>query len=482
MLLLYAAGLRQNLPYAKEADEDLIVSAAGNIAETGDLNPRVFSWPASTSIYPLALGYKVAGLTDIETDGMMFVDPRRGQFVMPARVMSVAYAFGAAVVLFVLVRSVFDRSVAFAALILGAASPLMAGYAQLARPDTAAVFFASALLLAVIRASERPTARRYAIAGALLGLGVATRYFVVALAPVVAVAALAAPVPWRRRFTLVGVAAIVSFAVFAIVTPYFFLDFEQAWHNLRTEARDTHPGADGLSRPENLWWYLAVALPDDMGWPLAFVASAGCLGLLVKGPWARRYAVLGAGLFLLGTSAAALHWARWVIPVLPWFGVAAAWLVFGAARNLAPRLGTRPAWLAVPLVAALAAWPVGRAVFQDVRNARVSTRVLAREWIVENLPPGTSILQEWYGATLSGTDYDDHSVFSVTFPDAQQYTPEYQVVVSTQYDRFYAEPERYGPQVAAYDQLFATGELVAEFEPSLVRGGPVIRVYRTKAP
>lgn len=479
LLLLYAGGLRQHLPYAQESDEHIIVSTAANIAGSGDLNPGNFSWPASTSIYPLALGYRALGLTDVQTDGLMLVDPRRVRTILPARVMSVGFAFGLAIVLYLAARRLFDRGVALAAAVFGGATPLLAGYAQLARPDTAAAFFAAGFLLAVVRANERPTMQRYAVAGALLGLGVATRYFVVMLAPLVAVAALTTTLSWRRRAALVGLAAVASFAVFAAATPYFFLDFDQAWRNLRTEARDTHPGADGLSRPENLWWYLTVAVPGDLGWPLAIVAYAGCVGLLVRGPWPRRLPVLGAGLFLLGTSLSALHWARWVIPVLPWFGLTAAWAVVAAARGLAPYLPLRGAQVAIVAVLVLAAWPAGNAVLQDVRNARASTRVQAREWMIDNLPPGTSIVQEWYGATLAGTDFDDHAVFSVMFPEAEQYAPEYQVVVSTQYDRFYAEPERYAVQVAAYDRLFATGDLVVEFEPSLVRGGPVIRVYRT---
>ena len=56
---------------------------------------------------------------------------------------------------------------------------------------------------------------------------------------------------------------------------------------------------------------------------------------------------------------------------------------------------------------------------------------------------------------------------------------QYLVASSSMYGRFFAEPARYGPEVAFYQALF-TEELLTEIVPTATRGGPVIRIYRLR--
>jgi len=120
-------------------------------------------------------------------------------------------------------------------------------------------------------------------------------------------------------------------------------------------------------------------------------------------------------------------------------------------------------------------------VLSDVRQASPSTRVLAREWIIRNLPTGSRIAQEWYTAPLVGTDFVVSEQWSLaaghTVDDYRYDGYSYLVVSSAMYERFLAEPDRYVSEVAFYQTLFAEGCLLQRFEPSATRGGPVIRIY-----
>ena len=52
------------------------------------------------------------------------------------------------------------------------------------------------------------------------------------------------------------------------------------------------------------------------------------------------------------------------------------------------------------------------------------------------------------------------------------------IVSSSMYDRFYAEPELYPAQVAFYNNLSEQAMLLQTFAPSLLRGGPTVKIYR----
>ncbi len=50
------------------------------------------------------------------------------------------------------------------------------------------------------------------------------------------------------------------------------------------------------------------------------------------------------------------------------------------------------------------------------------------------------------------------------------------------YDRHFREPDRYPGAVGFYADLFTEGRLLQRFEPSNIRGGPVIRIYGIEDP
>src|SRR5207244_10839479 len=54
---------------------------------------------------------------------------------------------------------------------------------------------------------------------------------------------------------------------------------------------------------------------------------------------------------------------------------------------------------------------------------------------------------------------------------------EYLVASNAMYDRYLAEADRYAAEAEFYRTLFREGELLEQFSPSRVRGGPIIRVY-----
>ena len=144
--------------------------------------------------------------------------------------------------------------------------------------------------------------------------------------------------------------------------------------------------------------------------------------------------------------------------------------------------------------------PADGIIHLGLQHANPSTRLAAREWIVAHIPTGSRIAEEWYTAPLVADDFYGYSrnrYAPVTVDSAKRYLVlerhaladdrtladyrregfEYLVVSNAMYDRYLAEPGRYGAEADFYRTLFREGQLLEQFWPSRVRGGPIIRVY-----
>lgn len=491
-LAVHAWGLRRDLPYTPETDEPFLVEPALRIAWSGDWNPRWFGYPGSTVIYPLALGYRVA---HVVRDGGSFrgespmlrlrILATPGAYYLPARWLSVGYAVVAIVLVAVIGTMAAGSLVGAASALFALACPLAIDMARQVRSDSAATCFGLLCLALLFRLRDRPTLARQLLAGATAGLAIASRYVMAVLVPILL--AVDVELAWRRgphRWgdMLAGLVAVPL--VFCAVTPYLLLDLPTARASLAQAAawqHGGHLGADGRGPFGNLWWYLTDALPHAATPAHALLAVVG-LVVVLRGRESRLLLLVGyAALSLAGMSLATVHWARWTIPILPVLWILAAVGLRTVVERLRPVLGARAvAIVFAGAVAALSFAPATRVVAMSQLHAVPSTRIVAREWLLANVPPETRLAQEFYTAPLQGTHFVPEELFALSQQPLAYYRKRrfrYLLVSSAVYERFEAEPERYAEQVAFYRDLAAQATLRQEFTPSATRGGPVIRVY-----
>ncbi len=497
-LALHLLGIQRDLPFTSEIDEPQFVRRAVNIAATGDYNPGWFGSPGSMIIYPLAGIYHLwnaalHGGTLLGADsGLQSTFESNGsEFYLLGRLLTIFYAVATVPVIYLIGRRVFGERAGLIASGLFVLYPIAVTHAQMVRTDSAAAFFGALGLWLCLRLYDQPTARNRILAGLVIGLAISTRYFMVALIPVLAAVELL--VLWRqvrsRELTRLswlhgGLGLTAVAAAFAITTPYFFLDFTTAWGSVNHEARGTHLGADGLSRSENFIWYMTEAIPDSITWTQTMLAALGAV--LVA--WRRQpQQILLAGLaaiFLVGVSLSRLHWQRWLIPILPLLALLVGHALNVAIGWLSAYLKLRPAatrGLALLIVLLVSIWPAHTLVLQDIRQATPSTRILAREWLLQNLPAGSRIAKEAYTAPLDGKLFVITQHFSLGPLPLEKYVDdghEYIIVSEEIYGRYFAERSRYPSEVSFYETLFADWNLLQKFEPSNTRGGSEIRIYR----
>ena len=510
-LALHLFGIQRDLPFNPEIDEPHFVSPAVLIAGTGDLNPREFENPGSTLIYPLAGIYHV-WFAAAHDGTLLSPDPRLiatfesdpSDFYLLGRLLTIFYAVMAVPLIFLIGRRAFGERVALIGSALSVLYPIAVTHAQMVRTDSAAVFFGALGLWLCLRLYDRPTTRNQILAGFAIGLAIATRYFVAALIPVLL--AVDAMILWRQssqaqklRATWFGIGAgVLAVAVgFAVTTPYFFLDFTAAWEEITFQAQhSTHLGADALSRPENFLWYLTRAIPLSITWPETILAASG-VALAV---WRRRpkqiLLVLFTVVFLLGISRGPLHWQRWIIQILPMLALFAAYGLNAVIERLSAHLSlTLSAQRGLVLLAAvlLAVSPAYELVLQDFRQATPSTRLLAREWMLRNLPAGSRIVAETHTVPPDLGTFMISKPFSLVqtamggeldggYQSFQDDGYQYAIASGILYDLYVAEPDRYADEIVSYQTLFAKGRLLQEFRPSSFRGGPLITIYEIEEP
>jgi 4-amino-4-deoxy-L-arabinose transferase-like glycosyltransferase len=491
-LALECWAIPRDLPHVSEVDEPLAVRPALHIAATGDLNPHWFGHPASTSIYPLAGLYHVwdavahgGPLFSSNPDLARPSTTSRGEFFFIGRLWSIAFAVGAIPLVFLLGRRCFSTAVGLVGASLWALVPLAVHYGRIARSDSAAWFFALLSLLLIVRLLDHPTLRNHLLAGVSIGLGVSARYFIVTLIPVLAaggVIAMHRNVP-GASFRRIGAGVGAAVVTFLLTTPFFLLDWPAARRSLEVEW-GPHPGHDGFSRLGNLRWYLGNAIPNTITWPVAILAVAGIVLMLVRRRNARQLLLLAAAvLFVVGISMSDLHWERWPLPILPLatlFAAHALVTVVSALRAPAGQLAPAPATaVGLALVAIL---PAKEVLHLNALHSRPSTRLEAREWIAAHVPRGSIVVKEQKTAPLEGMGL--RAIYSRAVAESDRTVDEYRadgvqyfIMNAAVSGAFRTQPSRYPTEAAFYRQLLQESCLMHEFRPNAHVYGPTISIY-----
>jgi 4-amino-4-deoxy-L-arabinose transferase-like glycosyltransferase len=500
-LFIHLSGLRQELPYIAMIDEPSFLIPAAKIATTGDLNPGWFGHPGSTVIYPLAGIFKIyqrwfgvnlqPALQYSPNSWIFYLQADSWKLYLTGRILVALYSVFALVWIYMLGKKVFGTFEALLGIGFYSLYLIVVSHGQVIRTDAAATFWCMLSLWRIVEVYERPSWFNQWIAGACIGLSISSRYFMVTLVPVLFAVDVLLVMRCKESCKRIWLPAIFGLAsapiFFAISTPYFVLAFNDAFSGLIAQNSSRHTGADGLSPLQNLWWYVRFAIPKSITWAQYFFASLGAVIVLYRKQLLPIVLLGYVAIFLAGISLSNLHWQRWIIQILPILALFAA----HGLRTSISWLSARFKWshrlnqaaLCFAMIA-LAARPAYDLVLHNIQANTTTTRFLARQWMIDHLPPESKIAIEAYSAPLANSGFEYIEVFSLRdSKPLEQYYPEgyrYLVISSSVYGRYRAEPERYPEHIQFYEQLAKQGRLLYIIEPTLFHGGPVIQIYKLR--
>jgi hypothetical protein len=396
-LLLRLWGNDHGLPYAYNADENshFVPRAIGLYGHAW--HPDYFvNPPAYTYVLNVVFTVWFGGREGVSR--LFATDPTDVWVV--ARTVSAVFGTLAVWLLYLAGSRLLDRRVGLLAAGLSSVAFLPVFYSHLALNDVPTLAGVCLALYGVAGVLRLGRPRDYAVAGAGLGLACAAKYTGgIVLLPIIAAVAAQAAAPGGRQPAMRGavIALGASFAAFVAANPYAVLDFPAFWdgitHQSSAAAGGEQQGKLGLTHG-NGWVYYLWSFTWGLGW-LPLLAAVAAVPLLWHDE--RRLVWLLAPapvVFVLFMGMQDRFFGRWLLPVFPFMCLLAAY----AGIELAARLGRlrpalRPTLIALAAVALCAQGAIYSLHIGQVLS-REDTRNLAREWLVEHVPPRTKIVVE----------------------------------------------------------------------------------------
>jgi 4-amino-4-deoxy-L-arabinose transferase-like glycosyltransferase len=400
-ILLLAAALRlygigHSLPFVYNPDEANILARALSVARS--LDPQYYLYPSFFFYFLFAVmgGLFVVGKLVGRYDSLsafearFFEDP--SDFYLAGRVAVVLLALASIVLLERLASKHFGKTAGRAAAFFMAVAYVHARDSHYIKHDVPAGFLVVLFLWACDRAVSRKDLSAYLLAGAVLGVGFATHYYLIFLAPAFLIVHLASG--GREGLSRVAAAAAVSAVTFFLLSPFVILRLPTALEHMRANRQvvlDRSLG-QGTGLFPSLGLYVEFLLGQGLGYVLTGLVLAGLFSIARKD--ARGLALWAAfPVMFLAFLSYTFFAGRYLNPILPCLAAAAG----VAVSSIAARFG--PAAAVVTAVAA-AVQPLYLTLQVDRLFASTDTRTLARDWAIEKLSPGTTVALQSYSAPL----------------------------------------------------------------------------------
>jgi hypothetical protein len=504
--VLRIVGFKTGLPYVYNADENshFVPRAIGMFGHSP--NPDYFINPPAFTYVVYAL-FTVRWGTDPATIGGAFAADPTTAFALARAASAFLGALAVSLTAIAAARLFDDRRVGALAGALLAVAFLPSHYSHFALNDAPTLAPLAAALVGIAGIYRTGRTREYVLAGLGLGVAIATKYTAGIVLVTLVAAAFASPVAHARVRNLAFALALMC-AGFVAANPYALLDWSAFRDGLekQTETAGEEGGKLGLANTSG-WTYYLGTFTWGLGWLPSLFALGGAGALIAR---RRRLALLLAPapvLLFLYLGQQSRFFARWMLPIYPILCMLAAYAVIA----LAQRFGRRATLAMAALSALVLLQGLVFTVHNDLVLAKADSRLLARDWMVQNIPAGSKIVVEpiapdqWAmdvghpifesaGGTGSGNRWNkwrtSRSCFFngktitsgacpvVKIEDYERTTrPElvgnyerggfcFVVTGSTQYGRAYADPQDVPYALRYYDELKKRGEVVFRTSPS----------------
>ena len=398
-------GITFGLPHVRARPDELFVIGAAIGMHGGDANPHFFDYPG-LHLYVIAglyavfygIGRITGQFTSPETFVTNFREAWAPYFLIP-RVTAALFGTATIAVVYGIAATLLTRTAGVLAALFLSLAFLHVRDSHYATTDVPMTFFVMAAILAATRVRCGRRASDAWLAGILAGCATSTKYNAVfvtlALAAVEALHAWELRREWRRMLAETHIFRMAAgcILIFAVTNPYLFLDFGSAWKQLSGLAMQNEAG---MTPPELLgrgWTYhLPHSLRYGLGLPLLIAALSGFIWMVVRKPSAALvlgvfplayYAVVGMGHNVF---------VRYMIPIVPFLCLFAAYGVTELARLLAQAsLARREPLIAGALSLAIVAPTAASTIQFDYLLAQDDNRNVAARWVQQQVPPGSSI-------------------------------------------------------------------------------------------
>ncbi len=475
LIIVVSFGLRiwqigYGLPRLSFTDEPFFTTPALRIAN-GGLNPGWFGAPAQPQIYITGFVWgiwnsamNIADHTHLSAAQAFRQNPT--PFIVLGRLLSAMMGTVAVGLVYKLGRR-YSPAVGLTAAALVGFNFYLIDHSHVIRPDIWQTTFLLIAVSVMIRILEGTKSSRDWFVGAVaFGLAITEKFTSVLLL-------IGLPVVWvhlwrhgRMIWRRWAVAGLVAFTTIFVTAPFLFITPLRAAHDLALEIIQHHNIHTDLGPWHNLMNYFK-ALNWELGTGLALLGLGSYLWSTKKG-WHAWIDVpfIAALIYIATISLTSQSWDRWMIPVTTLLTVPMAAGLVWFWHLVKPRALV---FVVLALVFIAPAVRLGRTVvgFQLSHTAEQ-----AREWVLENVPAGSTLVVEPYGPVLS----DRYTVITTSSlglhpPTYYQQHNEHVLIAAGSRSALARTADRYGADssyahvAAGYDNVITQTKVAADFPP-----------------
>ncbi|MDO8658225.1 MAG: glycosyltransferase family 39 protein [Candidatus Levybacteria bacterium] len=406
-------------------------------------NPHFFAYGS----FPLYL-LKISG------NILSNFDPLLGSYDkinLVGRAISAFFDLGSLFVIFLLAKKLFNKKIALLAGFFYAISTLPIQLAHFYAVDTILTFFITLTLYCLINFYEKPNFKNSLFVGFFFGLSLATKtsalVLILAIGTAIAIDFILIflknphrPHTWfphipkfLKRLFVDGITMTAATTItFLLAEPYALIDFKEFWKQTLEQSQMTR---DAFTFPYTLQYvgktpYL-YELKNVFLWGLGPVlATLSFLGLFyfsykaikqLASPQggSNNKAVILLVFFIIYFAVVgkfAVGWMRYMLPLYPLlclFGGLFAWHLLKFIQNKFSHHKFSIFNFKFLILLALLAWPLS---FMHIYS-KPNTRVLASEWINQNIPPGATLAIEHWDDSLPLFGQQNYNILTLTLYD-----------------------------------------------------------------
>ncbi len=402
--LLRIWGLGFGLPNLDARPDEMDVVPRAIRLLSGDLNPHFFHYP-SLYFYLLGLVFAVVGLSSVALGSPMeefltraVVDP--GSFILLGRWVTALAGVLTVYGVYRVGLRLQGRWVGILSAGFLSVAHLHVRESHFATTDVLLTLFVVGSVHHMLGIAEKGDTKSYLWAGIFAGLAVSTKYVglllpgVVFLAHIIAQRRPEIDARWRHIARgIVGARGLWIFAgaslsAFVLTSPYAVLDWGLFSTHFRFQLGHL-TGGHGMDLGIGGVYHLLHTLPKGLGWPIFAAGLGGGVWALRRHPGKATVLLAFPLLFYFSTFTSRTLFLRYMLPVIPFLCLTAAWWVarICTGRRLVGRC-------AVTAGVLLSVVPFADAIATDRRLARVDTRVEAAMWLDQEMEEtATTIFQ-----------------------------------------------------------------------------------------
>lgn len=508
-------GIGFGLPIFNHPDERAYLPGAVYILHTLDLNPNYFhNPPLLTYMYSVVMflyflfGKLFGWFTSTKNFQELFLSDGTNFYVI-ARSLNALLSSGICLLVYIVGKKLFDKVTGLIASLLLCSTFLIIKDSHYAVTDIPGTFFLMLSFTYIIGIYTRGRAKDYMLGGLFAGMAVATKYNMgIVIIPLVLAHFLS-----KRKIVITREfmwAILGCFNGFILCCPWILLDYRKFWADFADQYMMGSITGLGGSTTISYGKYLLTLTWGYGLLPLCFfVIGAICL-------WRRKetqklWILLCFPLvYYLLLGGIKMFYVRFAVPLIPYMCVLSAYGIISLTRRFSYKHQ-----VAALVLLTLVSVSQG-IIFSCIHNhliTQTDTRLLARNWINDNLPHGSKIVAEGYSPSLKSyddtgslTEYiNDYQVENVwtslprtTLNEYRQQDFEYIITSSYISRRYQDHPLNYPQESDFYttleretDQIFkimpAQEEVTFKFDEvyspfwnlfALEKPGPTITIYK----